>query len=224
MCWNAIKMSRLRIFWPSVNNMKVNMSTNSLSKNHYETLELKQSATHNEIKSAYYKLTMQYHPDKNKSDFAKEKFRNVAEAYEVLGNQHSRKAYDRKITVRKTGLSPQRGPVIIKPPTMNIYKTRMATNTDASNMFDTGYNYEEWIRARYTANFRRRQQATGRLGNMIHEEDKKSPSMLIGCTIFGIMFVILLCLQTTSNYDVPAHSSKTKSSLKNTENGSIGKD
>lgn len=48
------------------------------------------------MKSAYYSLSMQYHPDKNKDDLeAAEKFREITAAYEVLGNFRLRKLYDK---------------------------------------------------------------------------------------------------------------------------------
>lgn len=57
-------------------------------KNHYDSLEVDSKATQGEIKSAYFKLTMQYHPDKNTSESAKDRFRDISEAYEVLGKQY----------------------------------------------------------------------------------------------------------------------------------------
>lgn len=65
------------------------------SKNFYEDLELPRTATQSEIKSAYYELSMAYHPDKNKSEQAKIKFRLISEAYEVLGNVRTRRMYDK---------------------------------------------------------------------------------------------------------------------------------
>ncbi|GIY67956.1 j domain-containing protein [Caerostris darwini] len=64
--------------------------------NLYESLGLKSTATATEIKKAYYDLTFKYHPDRNKgSAEASNKFREVTEAYEVLGNYGLRKRYDK---------------------------------------------------------------------------------------------------------------------------------
>lgn len=81
-----------------VNNFNRNFS--SRSKSFYDVLGITPKATASDIKTAYYKLSMTYHPDKNKSDdSAAEKFRNVTEAYEVLGNYRLRKLYDKgKVT------------------------------------------------------------------------------------------------------------------------------
>lgn len=68
--------------------------------NLYETLGIHPSATKGEIKKAYYDLTLRYHPDKNvNNQEAALKFREISEAYEILGNYRSRKRYDRGLPV-----------------------------------------------------------------------------------------------------------------------------
>jgi molecular chaperone DnaJ len=58
-------------------------------------LDIKRNATQAEIKSAYRKKALQYHPDKNPGDpTAEEKFKEAAEAYEILGNEQKRARYD----------------------------------------------------------------------------------------------------------------------------------
>lgn len=67
-----------------------------LSKSHYDALGLTPKATQSEVKSAYYKLSMQHHPDKNEgSEAASQQFRDISAAYEVLGNVKLRKLYDK---------------------------------------------------------------------------------------------------------------------------------
>lgn len=61
---------------------------------YYKTLGVSKSATADEIKRAYRKLAVQYHPDKNKSKEAEEKFKEINQAYEVLGNPQKRQQYD----------------------------------------------------------------------------------------------------------------------------------
>lgn len=64
-------------------------------KNYYETLWISKSATNEEIKKAYRKLAMKYHPDKNKWDKESEnKFKEINEAYETLSDDKKRKNYD----------------------------------------------------------------------------------------------------------------------------------
>ncbi|MDY2917688.1 MAG: molecular chaperone DnaJ [Muribaculaceae bacterium] len=65
-------------------------------RDYYEVLGVSKTATADEIKKAYRKLAIKYHPDKNPGDkAAEEKFKEAAEAYDVLGNEEKRQNYDR---------------------------------------------------------------------------------------------------------------------------------
>ena len=65
-------------------------------RDYYEVLGVAKDATAEEIKKAYRKLAMQYHPDRNVGDAeAEAKFKEAAEAYEVLGDADKRERYDR---------------------------------------------------------------------------------------------------------------------------------
>ena len=64
-------------------------------RDYYEVLEVAKTATADEIKKAYRKKAIQYHPDKNPGDkVAEEKFKEAAEAYDVLSNPEKRARYD----------------------------------------------------------------------------------------------------------------------------------
>lgn len=63
-------------------------------KDYYEILGVKRDATATEIKSAYRKLARKFHPDVNKTKEAESKFKDINEAYEVLGDEAKRKRYD----------------------------------------------------------------------------------------------------------------------------------
>lgn len=64
-------------------------------KDYYDVLGVERGADEKAIKRAYKKLAMQYHPDRTKGDKAKEeKFKEIQEAYEILGDKEKRAAYD----------------------------------------------------------------------------------------------------------------------------------
>ena len=64
-------------------------------KDYYKILGVSKDATQDEIKKAYRRLAVKYHPDKNPGDkTAEEKFKEAAEAYEVLGDEKKRAEYD----------------------------------------------------------------------------------------------------------------------------------
>ena len=75
-------------------------------KDYYEILGVSKDATFDEIKQAYRRLALKYHPDKNKgSKKAEKKFKEIANAYSVLSDKKRRNAYDESGTegVRQTG-------------------------------------------------------------------------------------------------------------------------
>ena len=65
------------------------------SGDYYKTLGVDKKASQEEIKKAYRKLARQYHPDTNKDAGAEERFKEISEAYDVLGDPEKRKKYDR---------------------------------------------------------------------------------------------------------------------------------
>jgi len=67
-----------------------------MSKDYYQILGVSKTASADELKKAYRKLAMQYHPDKNKGDkAAEEKFKEISHAYDILSDEQKRAAYDR---------------------------------------------------------------------------------------------------------------------------------
>lgn len=66
-----------------------------MGKDYYKILGIARNANDDEIKKAYRKHALRYHPDKNKSPGAEEKFKEIAEAYEVLSDAKKREVYDK---------------------------------------------------------------------------------------------------------------------------------
>lgn len=70
-------------------------AVNNKKRDYYEVLGVKRSSSDRDIKRAFRKLALKYHPDKNKEPGAEETFREMAEAYTVLSDDEKRKKYDR---------------------------------------------------------------------------------------------------------------------------------
>jgi len=78
-----------------------------MKKDFYEILGISKNATEAEIKKAYRKLAIKFHPDKNPGNKeAEDKFKEISEAYEVLSNEEKRANYDK---FGKDGISGQTG-------------------------------------------------------------------------------------------------------------------
>ncbi|NLF87683.1 molecular chaperone DnaJ [Candidatus Bathyarchaeota archaeon] len=66
----------------------------SQKRDYYEVLGVEKAASKDQIKDAYRKLALQYHPDRNKEPGAEEKFKEISEAYAVLSDDQKRSQYD----------------------------------------------------------------------------------------------------------------------------------
>lgn len=66
-----------------------------MGKDYYKVLGIQKGAADDDIKKAYRKLALKYHPDKNKAPGAEEKFKEIAEAYDVLSDAKKREVYDK---------------------------------------------------------------------------------------------------------------------------------
>ena len=66
-----------------------------MGKDYYKILGVPKTAKDDEIKKAYRKLALKWHPDKNKSAGAEDKFKEISEAYDVLSNKEKREIFDK---------------------------------------------------------------------------------------------------------------------------------
>ncbi|KAI1290798.1 DnaJ -like protein subfamily B member 9 [Halotydeus destructor] len=90
-----INDATVSLIWLSVVYEAMMVSTvESAKKDYYDLLGLKRGASDREIKKAFRKLALKYHPDKNKEAGAEETFRQIAEAYDVLSDDDKKKKYD----------------------------------------------------------------------------------------------------------------------------------
>ena len=72
-----------------------------MSQNYYDILNINKNATQDEIKKAYHKLALKYHPDKNKDIDAEKKFKEISNAYEILSNESKKSSYDNPYDIYK---------------------------------------------------------------------------------------------------------------------------
>ncbi|CAL1265660.1 unnamed protein product [Larinioides sclopetarius] len=85
---------KLNLFFPIATYLLWTVIEVACEQNYYKILGIDKKASNKEIKKAFRKLAMEYHPDKNKDPDAEEKFRKIAEAYEVLSDEKKRREYD----------------------------------------------------------------------------------------------------------------------------------
>ncbi|KAG5343366.1 DNJB9 protein, partial [Acromyrmex heyeri] len=174
------------------------------SKNYYDTLNITPHATQNEVKSAYYKLTLQYHPDKNKSEYAKQKFQDISEAYEVLSNHDQRKIYDRDTMVRRQPVS-----TTTQEP-ISDYKDKVYSGSSKI------YNFDAWTHAHYgkqmhAARLRRQTYENMKIIEEINIRSRKSPPY-IEFAMF-VLTIALIAMSFREKFDVPVsqrHKTESK--------------
>jgi len=86
---------RYKFFCMSINSIhSTARKEQSASKDYYKILNIEKNSTRKNIKHAYYKLSKQYHPDVNDQSDAEAKFKEIQEAYHVLGDDIRKNAYD----------------------------------------------------------------------------------------------------------------------------------
>ena len=79
-------------------------------RDYYDVLGVNKSASPDELKSAYRKLAVKYHPDKNPGDSkAEEKFKEASEAYGILSDKEKKQNYDNESSRENHGSSSSRG-------------------------------------------------------------------------------------------------------------------
>ena len=81
-------------------------------KKYYDILNISQNSTKDDIKKAYKKLALQYHPDRNRDPNATETFKKISEAYQILS--------DKNDTVRKPPMRPTRPMRPMRPMNPNL--------------------------------------------------------------------------------------------------------
>ncbi|XP_020817493.1 dnaJ homolog subfamily C member 30 [Drosophila serrata] len=180
---------------------------------HYDALGIGKRSTQNEIKAAYYKLSMLYHPDKNKgSESAAKKFREITQAYEILGNYRLRRLYDKGI-VHTAGsqyaqdIHDMAEPVVEDDPETKFYKSRFQKSRVADSEGRTPiYDFDEWSRSHYGKSFDRRQAAQAKYDRIKVQKESNKISSQTDMVLLSLLFAgvaIYLMFLAESSYDTP---------------------
>lgn len=171
------------------------ISKSSRPLGYYDSLEVTPNATQAQVKKQYYELSKQYHPDTNKKDNAAKKFRDISEAYEVLGNITKRRMYDQGVLNIGVASSPAEAEDYSKKFYESRSKRRQAPTTSGRTPI---YDFDEWSKLHYENTFRRKENAKDRLEFLRKRAEKeKEESKSESVMMVMVFFVCLVFYQTT---------------------------
>ncbi|XP_075983391.1 uncharacterized protein LOC142981390 [Anticarsia gemmatalis] len=176
---------------------------------HYDVLGVTPKSTQSDIKTAYYKLSKVYHPDKSTDEAAAIKFRAITEAYEVLGNVKLKKMYDKGLLVGRENTSrmtyqPEPEPT---DPSLRFYKSR--ANRQSVPTMDGRtpiYDFDAWAKnhystlyekSRYDKEYIRQRRVKLEESRIAHRQE----TVMLIMFIIGSLFIVLV-IQGTTDYDV----------------------
>ncbi|CAB1443425.1 unnamed protein product [Pleuronectes platessa] len=167
---------------------------------YYEILEVSPSATQAQIKTAYYKQSFVFHPDRNAgSEVATVRFSDISEAYTVLGNKALRRKYDRGLlsqsdliaTARPSSSSSKDGP--------GGSATQQADRgRPVAGAYNRGgvYDFDKFFKSHYSDQLQREREMRARREDMLrdrHEPMVERRSKMMEMCV-GLMVVMALCL------------------------------
>lgn len=152
----------------------------------YSVLNISPRATQSQIKDAYYKMSMKYHPDRNKgSEEAHERFTQITEAYSVLGQYEKRKKYDK-------GLLRDYAP----PPSVHHHHQQPSSSFSMRKSKEVVYNFDEFYRAHY-GDALRREQANRALKKRIYrqyEEEEHDETGDFNAHVLKVLMMVSLLI------------------------------
>ena len=149
---------------------------------HYSTLKISPKATASQIKTAYYKLSLIYHPDRNSnSSESQEKFSDISDAYQVLSDKDKKQAYDRTLAT-------------------HVFDHDVLARHRKSNLKYKDA-YDEWTRAHYGNAFQKSQQRAQerieflRQVNQMKERKLQNRKLLVTITFLISFSLFVLSLK-----------------------------
>lgn len=148
----------------------------------YSRLGVSPHATQAQIKEAYYKLSMKYHPDRNEgSEEAHHQFKEITEAYSILGQYQSRRRYDK-------------GLLREYPPPPHMHQFRHGSGRHQSDKTkDSKYDFDEFYRAHYGEALRREKMARQKRATQENKPIQALSDTQQRLSIVTVIILVLLC-------------------------------
>ncbi|XP_042225540.1 dnaJ homolog subfamily C member 30, mitochondrial-like [Homarus americanus] len=178
-------------------------------KSYYDILQLTPKATQAQVKDAYYNLSKTYHPDQYKgTEDASVKFREITEAYQVIGNFQKRKMYDKGFLNVSTAATPAEAENYAnKFHESRRKRSQVPTATGRTPVYD----FDEWSKLHYASNRERREGAKMRFEEIqrteVRDVEQKKADSIIFIILLGVIFY-LISLSRGPNIDVPKQKDK----------------
>ncbi|XP_010785975.1 uncharacterized protein [Notothenia coriiceps] len=201
---NTMQVSTRSYSWRSDRSSEEAPTMNRARTTYYDILRVSPGATQSQIKTAYYKQSFLFHPDKNPgNDEATQRFSDISKAYTVLGNIGLRRKYDHGILSRSDVHSagrPSSKETMSKssaPPHQQHYRTRQFSQTGKKTMFD----FDAFYQAHYGEQLQREKDMRARKQRLLEQEKenlnkwkegrKLDLTMIVLMTMAGALFVNL---------------------------------
>ncbi|XP_076453001.1 dnaJ homolog subfamily C member 30, mitochondrial-like [Babylonia areolata] len=156
---------------------------------YYDVLRVSPKATQAEIKSAYYKLSKEYHPDINKNDESN-MFTQISEAYEILGNTKKRRMYDHGIYARNEPTAAEHDYTESFRQREGFGFERQAPPTGRTNR----YNFDEFYRQHYGNTVRQEKADREYMKRMEQELANSAMERKLRSVVTGFVVVALIAM------------------------------
>lgn len=160
---------------------------------YYDILEVASAATQAQIKTAYYKQSFIYHPDRNAgSEEATIRFSEISEAYTVLGNKALRKKYDRGLLTQSDLLSTSR-PTGKESAGGTAKQSLIRRSMMGADGLGGSYNFDKFFKEHYQEQLQREKEIRARREDMLAKRNKTTNEMKLGLiTEMGLGIILLM--------------------------------
>ncbi|XP_068436712.1 uncharacterized protein [Clinocottus analis] len=169
---------------------------------YYEILELSPTATQTQIKTAYYKQSFVYHPDRNAdSEAATVRFSEISEAYTVLGNKALRKKYDRGLLSRSDLIATARPSTKDTGSSAREQPAGSRRSVVGADSRDGVFDFDKFYRAHYNEQLQRDRDLRLRKQEMLKKKDETIAEKKMGRMMeIGVVALIVIAFGLMSSF------------------------